>query len=104
MWRLDGRSSYRLAGDWDGDGQQDLAMRRLGYWLNSISEATGGPFDIWSGSSLGVGWQTHVAGDFDGDGKEDIAQFHPSNGTWWVSESTGSSFATALWADFSPSA
>jgi glucose/arabinose dehydrogenase len=100
VWRVDGRSSRRLVGDWNGDGQDDLALRRLGYWLNSVSSNKGGPFQIWSGSSFGRGWQSALTGDFDGDDRDDIAQFHPSNGTWWVSRSTGTGFSTTKWADF----
>ncbi len=93
-----------LAGDFDGDGDDDAASFSNGVWEVSLSNgSTFGSGSAWATFSSKTGWEAHVVGDFDGDGKDDIANFNTNNGTWWVSESTGSSFTTTLWADFATS-
>lgn len=92
-----------LDGDFDGDGQSDVAsfLGSNGTWHVAIAGSGSYSTSVWDDFSTASGWKTQVAGDFTGDGRDDIANFHPSNGTWWLSRSTGSSFALDLWADYS---
>jgi hypothetical protein len=62
------------AGDFDGDGQDDIAWRNTG----SVNQ---GQVTVWYGGgflgqtirgTLDLSWQTARVGDFDGDGKTDI--------------------------------
>ena len=71
-------SDQFVAGDFDGDGFDDVAIWRAG---------TGGTAGFWiKPSSTGVGYfvqfgttgdQTDVVGDYDGDGKTDVAVYRP---------------------------
>lgn len=62
-----------LFGDWDGDGSDDLAIRRS----NVISKETNGDQQIDQiqtyGFPLGLGFNFYLSGDFNGDGIDDIA-------------------------------
>ncbi len=86
-----------LVGDFDGDGDDDVASFIDGAWI--VSQSNSGEFasSTWAQYSTWTGWSRQLVGDFDGDGRDDIANFHPSNGTWWISRSTGVSFETTLW-------
>ena len=90
----------QLAGDFDGDGVDDIASYHpgSGTWWVSVSRGDGFVTTKWDSFSTGTGWTTQLAGDFDGDGVDDIANYHASSGTWWVSSSTGSTFSTRIWA------
>ena len=82
-------------GDFDGDGNDDIAGRTAGdWWVSRYSE---GRFlttrwAMWSD----LDWQDVTVGDFNGDGSDDIAGRYA--GEWWIGISTGSSFVTKLWA------
>jgi uncharacterized delta-60 repeat protein len=78
-----------IAGDYDGDGVDDLATFQNGNWRIVQSS---------DGTQLNVGWGTNgdlpVPGDYDYDGSTDIAVFRPSTGTWYVwLSSTGATVA-----------
>lgn len=91
-----------LAGDFDGDGQTDVAafMPTTGDWILGMS--TGGSFDVATRGNFPStgGWKHHVVGDFDGDGRDDIASYNVGNGTWWVSSWDGSGLAYSRWSQF----
>lgn len=72
--------SVFFAGDWNGDGHQDIIgkMPDGGLWLY---QGTGkGSFKV--GTQIGNGWQSlsnlNVLGDFDGDGNLDLSATTPS--------------------------
>ena len=94
-----------LTGDFDGNGNDDIATFSTGEGLWTVLESDGSDFDPvqWADFSTASGWLHRMAGDYNGDGKDDIAQFHPSNGTWWISRSSGGAFSTGRWADFTTS-
>jgi hypothetical protein len=75
-------------GDYDGDGINDLAVRRINggipeMWMNQ--SAAGIQSFFWGGPT-----DTIVPGDFDSDGKTDMAVIRNVNGSlyWWVALSS----------------
>ncbi|WP_170324040.1 FG-GAP repeat domain-containing protein [Cryptosporangium phraense] len=67
------------AGDYDGDGRDDVASFTRGragdvYVARSTGTRFAGIGDLWS-SSFAFWSQVPLAGDFDGDGKSDVAAF-----------------------------
>ena len=65
-----------LAGDFDGDGTDEVAVFLDGYWLIDINRN-----GIWDESDLmarlGDATDQPVVGDWDGDGKDDIGIYGP---------------------------
>ncbi len=92
----------QIAGDFNGDGLDDIANYHAGSgnWWVSISTGVGFNTGLWDRFGTNRGWSNHVAGDFDGDGRDDIASYHPATGRWWVSTSTGTGFTTTPWGTF----
>ncbi|MCC2605151.1 FG-GAP repeat domain-containing protein [Planctobacterium marinum] len=91
-------SDIPVAGDFDGDGKYDFAVRRpeTGYWyvLNSSGGNTNsinqdGIQRVQFGRNAS---DIPVVGDYDGDGVHDFAIRRPSNLTWYVKNSSGSGF------------
>ena len=82
-----------LPGDYDGDGNVDVAVYRpsTGTWL--IFGSSVGSASIAWGSSVDVA----VPADYDGDGKADIAVFRPGTGTWNIIQSATSTVLTIGW-------
>jgi Metallo-peptidase family M12B Reprolysin-like/Putative Ig domain/FG-GAP-like repeat len=75
-----------LRGDYNGDGELDIASFENGTWR--IYHSTG----TTAVSYWGTASDKPVAGDFDGDGKTDIGIYRPDNGSgfgnWWIVGST----------------
>ncbi len=100
----DKEGSKIISGDFDGDGQDDLAFL-YGYSGSRtrmfISKSTGSSFTspaVWWDSGAG-NWDWHgsklVAGDFDGDGNSDMGilyGYSNSRTTMWVFRSKGAGF------------
>jgi predicted secreted protein len=88
------RSSYPLAGDWNGDGRTDILVYYPddGNWEVALS--TGSNF-VYSGNWLGGQLYRSsypLAGDWNGDGRTDLLVYYPGDGNWEVALSTGSNF------------
>jgi len=72
-----------VAGDWDGDGTDDVGVFLNGTWfldLNGNDQWDGPGTDARFG--FGVPAAKPVTGDWDGNGTDDIGVFH--NGTWFL--------------------
>ncbi|HET8945982.1 MAG TPA: FG-GAP-like repeat-containing protein [Candidatus Polarisedimenticolia bacterium] len=88
-----------IAGDFDGDGLQDLATfdaTTSAWW---VSRSRGDRFDslLWHTLPPSAGWRLATRGDFNGDGRDDLASFEGSTGSWRVALSNGSAFASSSW-------
>ena len=65
-----------LAGDFDGDGSDEIAVFHEGYWLIDVNQ--NGRWDQEDLlAKLGDAEDRPVVGDWDGDGKDDIGIFGP---------------------------
>ncbi|MGH9839712.1 MAG: FG-GAP-like repeat-containing protein, partial [Blastocatellia bacterium] len=81
-------------GDYDGDGETDLAIfrRANGHWL--IKRSTdGGVTDL----QWGLGSDLPVAADYDGDGKTDIAVWRGATGQWFIRRSSDGAAQVVVW-------
>ncbi len=82
-----------LKGDFDGDGNEDIArLTDTGEWQIGISDGAGShDFSKWSHWKTSTLQEVHV-GDFNGDGKDDIAGLFGKGRkkNWWVGISNGS--------------
>jgi serine-aspartate repeat-containing protein C/D/E len=66
-----------LAGDFNGDGRDELALYKDGEWLLDINgNGSWDEGDLWA--KLGERGDLPVVGDWDNDGKDDIGVFGPS--------------------------
>ena len=79
----------RVASDFDGDGETDIAVFRPtdGYWY--ITQSSIGAFRA---EAFGASVDKIVPADYDGDGKTDIAVFRPSTGYWYFTDSSTGAF------------
>jgi hypothetical protein len=67
---------FPLAGDWDGDGKDELGIFWNGYWFIDLNgDRTWDHNDLVA--KLGSAADQAVIGDWDGDGKDDIGIFGP---------------------------
>lgn len=95
-WSGPGTGSPNIyAGDYNGDGIQDLAYDNGGgVWKVCLSTGTSLPCSNWN--SPGTGAPNVYAGDFNADGKTDIGA-HMGGTTWNVCLSTGTNFSCSAW-------
>ena len=81
-------------GDFDGDGNSDVAVWRPGdgtWWIQRSSD--GGVTVTQWGASTDVS----VPGDYDNDRRTDIAIWRPSEGTWWIKRSSDGGVTVTQW-------
>lgn len=78
-------SDLQVSGDYDGDGDVDIATFRSseGGWY--VSKGSRFNFDF---SRFGINGDNPVPADYDGDGKTDLAVFRPGNSTWYIRRSS----------------
>jgi uncharacterized repeat protein (TIGR03803 family) len=74
-------------GDFDGDGQTDIAVYRPANGQWHVLQSNRG-FRVDASYQWGFNGDIPVPGDYDGDGKVDIAIYRPSTGDWFVLLST----------------
>ena len=74
---FDIRGAKQLAGDFNGDGRDELALFKDGEWLLDINgNGVWDRGDLWA--KLGEKGDLPVVGDWDNDGKDDIGIFGPA--------------------------
>ncbi len=92
-----------LRGDFNGDGNEDVAnWTSTGEWQIGISDGQGSfDFSRWTRWRTNDVKEIHV-GDFDADGKDDIIALFKKGerGDWWMASSTGTSFVTTNWGAY----
>jgi hypothetical protein len=78
-------TDVQVPGDYDGDGDVDIAVFRgnVGDWY--VSKGSRFNFDF---SHFGANGDIPVPADYDGDGKTDLAVFRPGNSTWYIRRSS----------------
>jgi len=95
-----------VTGDFNGDGQTDVAARVLQtgeIWV-ALSNGSGFTTTRWTTWNPNVTWADVKVGDFTGDGKDDLVGRVAQTGEIWVATSTGSSFTNSLWTKWSSNA
>jgi hypothetical protein len=95
-----------LLGDFNGDGDLDVAVRetRNGIWWlfagddGALDEVR--RFGRWNPEAT---WTFVGSGDFNGDGTTDLAGFTANSAQWWVSPGVEVGvFRSELWAQWNP--
>ena len=89
-----GNAALALSGDYDGDGQSDLALWSAsdGVWRISQSRNNQSVQQRW-----GTAGDVTLLGDYDGDGKSDLAVFRPSDATFYVKRSSDGGSLVKQW-------
>ena len=88
--------NHVISFDFDGDGKDDLSVRRpgTGAWIN-LGSASGATTTLLVGDRSPDEWP--VPGDYDGDGRTDAAVWQPGGGNWHIlPSSVGSSFGVSF--------
>ena len=88
--------THTLAGDFNGDGRDDLAgVDAGGEWTIGVSTGTQFLLSQWGSWTNTVNWSHILTGDFDGNGFDDIVGTNPVTRGWRVLLVDGQSFASA---------
>ncbi|MGV8125919.1 MAG: SdrD B-like domain-containing protein [Methanothrix sp.] len=111
-WYLDydnnGASNYQVtwgastdkpvAGDWDGDGTDEIGLFRPStrMWYLDYDNNGASDYRVTWGDSTDI----PVAGDWDGDNKDEIGLFRPSTRMWYLDyDNNGASDYRVTWGD-----
>jgi hypothetical protein len=99
QWGYD--SDVPVSGDFDGDGQPDIAVFRPwdgNWWILTSSSG----FYSYLTYQWGTSGDIPVTGDYDSDGRTDIAIFRPWDGNWWILTSSSGfySYLTYQWGTY----
>jgi len=72
-----------VAGDFNGDGRDDLLFRKSGTSNWAIAISDGSRFNAIDPSSpVSTAWTSKLVGDFDGDGAEELLGWNTTAGRW----------------------
>jgi hypothetical protein len=95
-WGL-GAGGQSVAGDWDGDGDDEIALYGSGTWFISMDSASviPGPIYPMAWGEGGPNVQA-IAGDWDGDGIDGIGLFDPDTDTWYLSNTAATGAQTDM--------
>lgn len=102
-------NGHNFVGDFDGDGDDDIAYLSPGIpqgrW-SLVSGRNGNRFDSpWWGNEI-PGWPgngRYLVGDFDGDGADDIAYLHQQEARWYIVRGRdGKPFGPPWWGNEIP--
>jgi FG-GAP-like repeat len=79
-----------VQGDYDGDGQTDMAVWRptTGEWFRQKINGCLATYCDLTTFPLGTSGDRPIPGDYEGDGKTDVAIFRPSTGAWYITKSS----------------
>ena len=87
------RRGFPVAGDFDADGTDDVAVYRNGAWQVRLSDGRPAAFTYGPGGA----WPATipVSGDWDGDGTDGIGVYPYASATWALRETAGAGGADA---------
>ncbi|RPI28060.1 MAG: hypothetical protein EHM61_06430 [Acidobacteria bacterium] len=93
-----------LAGDFNGDGRDDIAGRNMSEAQLWVALSTGSGFEnqVWGSWLRGETWVDLSVGDFNDDGRDDIAGRIATTGEWRVAISIGTRFEMKNWGQWDP--
>ena len=71
-----------VAGDFNGDGRDDLLFKKSGSNTWTIAISDGSRFNVFDPNTVTTTWTSGRKGDFDGDGAEELLGWNTSAGRW----------------------
>ena len=101
-WSVEGGFTDLVRGDFDGDGQLDVAGRAangdlvVGLLTEDVLAGTAElTAEVWGNWSDVYTWSDIRVGDFNGDGRDDLIARAAENGRFYVARSNGEGFRTS---------
>ena len=89
-----------LPGDFDGDGDTDIALFHSNLnWTGLRSDGSSFAQQAW-GRFGGTGWVDFIVADFDGDDRDEFIAFHPGTKRWWITDLVGDTFSSTIFAQY----